>query len=121
MPRKRPTALSNRELKRIYVSSLRLTVDVDSAQIREMIKRGFFSNGIWLDELDLLEAVAKEVVNRRDEMGRTTLETDPLLWARAKDILDLGAKVPLKDRLPVKDRLPEARVVFPALRPGHHP
>jgi hypothetical protein len=114
-PKKQPAALSNRALKKIYVSSLRLTVDVDSAQIREMIKRGFFNNGIWLDELDLLEAVAKETVNSRDESGRTTREADPLLWARAKDILDVGARVPLKDRLP------GARIALPALRPGHQP
>jgi hypothetical protein len=52
MPDKQPAKLSNRELKRIHASSLR---------------RGFFSKGIWLDELDVLESVAKEIMNDRDE------------------------------------------------------
>jgi hypothetical protein len=95
---KEPIALSNWALKRIYAASLRLTANVDRSQIREMIRRGFFSNGIWLDELDLLESVAKEVVNSRDENGRTTLERDPELWWKAKEIIDLAARVPLKDR-----------------------
>jgi len=65
MPRKEPAKMSNLELKRIHASSLRLTANVDWAQIREMIRRGFFSKEIWLDELDVLESVAKEIMNER--------------------------------------------------------
>ena len=93
--------LSNRELKRIYASSSRLTANVNPAQIREMIQRGFFSKGVWLDELDVLEAVAQEIINQRDAEGRTMLEIDPEFWARAKEIVDLGAKVPIEERHPV--------------------
>ena len=99
-PQKGPSELSNWALKRIYASSLRLTVNVNHAQIREMIRRDFFSNGIWLDELDVLESVAKEIVNHRDEAGRTMRQIDPVLWRNAKEIVDLGAKVPFKDRHP---------------------
>jgi hypothetical protein len=95
-----PTALTNRQLKRIYSSSLRLNVNVERAQIREMIRRGFFSKGVWLDELDVLESVAREIVNGRDEKGRTMMETDRLLWMRAKEIIDLAAKVPSEERHP---------------------
>ena len=100
MPHKEPAKLSNRELKRIYASSLRLTANIDRAQIREMIRRGFFSMGIWLDELDVLESVAKEIMNERDGEARTTMETDPELWMKAKEIVDIRAQVPLKERHP---------------------
>ena len=92
--------LSNRELKRIYASSLRLTANVDRAQIREMIRRGFFSKGIWLDELDVLESVAKEIMNDGDGKGRTMLEIDAELWMKAKEIVDIRARVPLKTKHP---------------------
>ena len=98
MAHKAPVKLSNRELKRIYASSLRLTADIDPAQIREMIRRGFFRKGIWLDELDVLESVAKEILNHRDERGRTVQQIDPLLWGHATEIVDLGAKVPFTER-----------------------
>ena len=100
MPRKEPAKLSNRELKRIHASSLRLTANIDRAQIREMIKRGFFSKGIWLDELDVLESVAKEIMNDGDGEGRTMLEMDPELCMKAKEIVDVGARVPPKERHP---------------------
>src|SRR5215467_9857913 len=95
-----PAKLSNRELKRIYASSLRLTANVDRAQIREMIRRGFFSKGIWLDELDVLESVAKEIMNDGDGKGRTMLEIDAELWMKAKEIVDIRARVPLKTKHP---------------------
>ena len=100
MPHKEPTKLSNRELKRIYASSLRLTANIDRAQIREMIRRGFFSNGLWLNELDVLESVAKEIMNDGDGKGRTMLEIDPELWMKAKEIVDIRARVPPKERHP---------------------
>jgi hypothetical protein len=100
MPHKEPAKMSNRELKRIYASSLRLRKNIDRAQIREMIRRGFFSKGIWLDELDVLESVAKEIVNERDGEGRTMLEFDPELLMNAKEIVDIRAQVPLKERHP---------------------
>jgi len=78
LPKGRATWLT-RELKRIYKSSARLTTNVERSQIREMIRRGFFSNGIWLDEFDKVESVAKEIVNKRERSGRTPLETDPEL------------------------------------------
>lgn len=96
--RHQPTALSNRALKKIYASSSRLTANVDRAQIREMIRRGFFSKGVWLDELDTLESVAREILNSRDNQGRTMLEIDPEFWTNAKYIVDLGAKVPSEER-----------------------
>jgi hypothetical protein len=91
MPHKELAELSNRE---------RLTANVDRAQIREMIRRGFFSKGIWLDELDVLESVAKEIMNDSDGKGRTMLEIDPELWRKAKEIVDVGARVPPKERYP---------------------
>ena len=96
-----PPMLSNRELKRIYASSSRLTTNVQRAQIREMIQRGFFSKGVWLDELDVLESVAQEIIHQMDAEGRTMLEIDPEFWSRAKEIVDLGAKVHLEERHPV--------------------
>jgi hypothetical protein len=90
--------VSNRELKRIYASSSRLTANVERVQIREMIQRGFFSNGVWLDELDVLESVAQEIINQSDAQGRTMLEIDPEFWARAKEIVDLGVRVPFAER-----------------------
>lgn len=98
MAQKAAAKPSNRELKRVYASSLRLKANIDRAQIREMIKRGFFNNGVWLDELDVLESVAKEIVDHRDERGRPMQQIDPLLWGNAKEIVDLGAKVPFEDR-----------------------
>ena len=89
---KGPGDLSNRALKRIYAASSRLTANVDRAQIREMIRRGFFSKGIWLDELDTIESVAKDILKSRDNRGRTMLEIDPQFWTNAKEIVDLGAK-----------------------------
>src|SRR5215467_4560008 len=100
MPRKEPAKMSNLELKRIHASSLRLTANIDWGQIREMIRRGFFSKGIWLDELDVLESVAKEIMNDRDGEGPTIMETDPELWMKAKEIVDIRAQVPLKERHP---------------------
>ena len=100
MPRKEPARMSNLELKRIHASSLRLTANIDWAQIREMIRRGFFSKEIWLDELDVLESVAKEIMNERDEKGRTMLEIDPELWTKANEIVDVAARVPPKERRP---------------------
>src|SRR5215469_10601300 len=100
MPRKEPAKLSNRALKKIHASSLRLTANIDRAQIREMIRRGFFSKGIWLDELDVLESVAKEIMNDSDGRGRTMLEIDPELWGKAKEIVDVGARVLPKERYP---------------------
>jgi len=100
MPHKAPAKLSNRELRRIYASSLRLTANVDREQIREMIRRGFFSKGIWLDELDVLESVAKEILNQHDEKGKTMLEIDSELWMKAQEIVDVGARIPLKERHP---------------------
>jgi len=100
MPHKEPAKMSNRELKRIYASSLRLRKNIDRAQIREMIRRGYFSKGIWLDELDVLESVAKEIMNQRDEKGQTMLEIDSELWMKAKEIVDVGARIPLKERHP---------------------
>jgi len=100
MPHKEPAKMSNRELKRIYASSLRLRKNIDRAQIREMIRRGFFSKGIWLDELDVLESVAREIVNERDGEGRTMLEFDPELLMNAKEIVDIRAQVPLEERHP---------------------
>src|SRR5262249_41442754 len=94
MPHKEPAKLSNRALKRIHASSLRLTRNIDRAQIREMIRRGFFSKGIWLDELDVLESVAKEIMNDRDAEGRTMLEIDQELWMKEKDSVDVAARVP---------------------------
>lgn len=52
--------------------------------------------GIRLDELNVLESVAQEIMNSRDERGRTMMETDRLLWLRAKEVTDLGAKFPLR-------------------------
>src|SRR5215467_6660153 len=95
-----PAKLSNRELKRIYASSLCLTANVDRAQIREMIQRGFFSKGIWLDELDVLESVAKEIMNDSDGKGRPIGEIDPELWRKAKEIVDVAARVPPEERRP---------------------
>ena len=95
-----PEALSDRALKKIYASSQRLTRNVNRAQIREMIRRGFFVKGVWLDELDTLESVAKEIVNEGDKKGRTLLEIEPEFWDRAKQIVDLGARIPLKERRP---------------------
>ena len=95
------TMMSNRELKRIYASTSRLTANIDRAQIREMIRRGFFSKGVWLDELDVLESVAQEIIHQRDAEGRTMLEIDPEFWSKAKEIVDLGAKVPVEERHPV--------------------
>ena len=100
MPHKEPAKLSNRELKRIYASSLGLTKNVDRAQIRQMIRRGFFSKGIWLEELDVLESVAKEIMNDRDGEGRTMLVIDPKLWMSAKKIVDIRARIPLKETDP---------------------
>src|SRR5215831_5155941 len=100
MAHKAPAKLSNRELKRIYASSLRLAANVDREQIREMIRRGFFGKGIWLDELDVLESVAKEIMNQRDEKGQTMLEIDSELWMKAKEIVDVGARIPPKERHP---------------------
>jgi len=100
MPHKEPAKLSNRELKRIHASSLRLTANIDRAQIREMIKRGFFTKGIWLDELDVLESVAKEIMNDSDGKGRPIGEIDPELWMKAKEIVDLAARVPPEERCP---------------------
>ena len=90
--------VSNGELRRIYASSSRLTANVSQAQIREMIRRGFFSKGVWLDELDLLESVARQIINQRDAEGRSMLEIDPESWARAKEIVVLGARVPIAER-----------------------
>jgi hypothetical protein len=98
MPHKEPAKLSNRALKKIHASSLRLTANIDRAQIREMIRRGSFSKGIWPDELDVLESAANEILNDRDEKGRTMLEIDPELWRKAKEIVDVGARVPPKER-----------------------
>src|SRR5215472_12322294 len=100
MPHKDPAKLSNRELKRIYASSLRLTKNIDRAQIREMIRRDFFSKGIWLDELDVLESVSKEIMNDSDEKGRPMGKIAPELWRKAKEIVDIAARVPPKDRRP---------------------
>lgn len=97
---KQPAALSTRELKRIYSSSSRLTANVDQAHICEMIRRGFFSNGIWLDELSVVESVAKQIIQHRDGRGRTILKADPELWMKAKEIVDLGARVPVTERNP---------------------
>lgn len=93
-----PAALSNRALKKIYASSSRLKDKVDRAQIREMIKRGFFNKGVWLDELSALESVASEILNSRDNRGRDMREIDPQLWTNAKEIVDIGAKIPLDQR-----------------------
>ena len=95
MPHKEPAKLSNGELKRLHASSLRLTANIDWGQIREMIRRGFFSEGIWLDELDVLVSVSKEIVNQRDEKGQTMLEIDSELWMKAKEIVDVGARIPV--------------------------
>jgi hypothetical protein len=92
--------MSGHELKKIYASSSRLTANVDRSQIREMIRRGFFVNGVWLDELETLESVAKEIVHDRDKRGRTMLQIDPEFWGRAKEIVDLGAKIRFKERHP---------------------
>ena len=78
MPRKEPARMSNLELKRIHASSLHLTKNIDRAQIREMIRCGFFSNGIWLDELDVLESVANEIMKDRAEKAGL-LEIDLML------------------------------------------
>ena len=48
----------------------------------------------------MLESVAKEIVNDRDAKGRTMLEIDPELWVKAKEIVDILARVPLKERRP---------------------
>ena len=84
---------SIRELRRIYSSSARLTANVESAHIREMIRRGFFGKGVWRDELDKLVPVAREIVNEQDASGQTLLATDPLFWGRAKQILDIAARI----------------------------
>ena len=107
MAQRVPAKLSNRELKRIYASSLRLTANVDRAQIQEMIRRGFFSKGIWLDELDVLESVGKEIMKQRDEKDQTMLEIDSELWMKAKEIVDVAARVPPKaTRKSRKSKLP---------------
>lgn len=93
-----PESMSGHELKKIYASSSRLTANVDRSQIREMIRRGFFVKGVWLDELETLESVAKEIVHDRDKKGRTILQIDPEFWGRAKEIVDLGAKIRFKER-----------------------
>ena len=48
----------------------------------------------------MLESVAKEIMNERDEKSRTMLEIDPELWMRAKEIADVAARVPPKERRP---------------------
>jgi hypothetical protein len=100
MPHKEPAKLSDRALKRIHASSLRLTGNIDRAQIREMIRRGFFSKAIWLDELDVLQSVAREIMNDCDGEGRTMLEIDPELRKKAKEIVDIRTPVPPKERRP---------------------
>jgi helix-turn-helix protein len=90
---KGPAALSYRELKCIYRFSLSLTRNVDEAHIREMIRRGFFSDSISLHELGIVESVAKDVLRRSKWQ-----ELDPLLLERAKSIVERGAKVPFQAR-----------------------
>ena len=97
---KGPEAISDRALKKIYASSRRFTANVNRAEIREMIRRGFFVKGAWLDELEKLESVAKEIVNERDKKGKTLLETEPEFWGRAKQIVDLATKMLPKERYP---------------------
>ncbi|MBV8846303.1 MAG: hypothetical protein JO307_26150 [Bryobacterales bacterium] len=77
---------------------MRLTVNVNRAEIREMIRRGFFVMGVWLDELETLESVAKDIISERDSTGRPVLETDPEFWGRAKQIVELGARIPAQER-----------------------
>ena len=105
-------AMSTRELRTIYRFSRWLTHGVDRRMIREMIRRDFFRNGIYMPELDVVESVAKEIVQRKDYRGRTTREDDPDLFAKAFQIVKIAANVPSKDRHP------ESRTIIQQLLDG---
>jgi hypothetical protein len=46
----------------------------------------------------MLEAAATEIANDRDKLGRTMMEIDPEFWAKAKELVDLGAQIAFEER-----------------------
>jgi hypothetical protein len=90
-----PAALTDPELRQIYHMSRGLTVGVDEALIREMIKRGFFQKSIPEDEFARIEAVAIGVMRDKTRWvhGKSLEEREPELIWHAEPIVSLRSKL----------------------------